>query len=268
MRRLMMVLFFACAVALTETVSAPAAADTAPSACDSASPAFTTDDLSGISAPCAVVPGALLVETLYYQNASRDGGTALAAYPLFRLRAGVVRHLEVVADTPSQIAESGPHGIGLYPTTQLGYGLDYTFASGARTAAGFGVEVRPPSSRFTVNQTQPKYVLDLTTGFALNRRATLSAIATGSSSTEVGFNRVDPAAALRFAYATSATTQISTDFGARVVVRRAVAQSYGDFAVNERLHKNVTFDVGVGTAFNPVSDAKPHYLAGGFNFQI
>jgi hypothetical protein len=239
-----------------------------PSACTTQNPAFTTDDLSGVASPCAVTPGSLLIETLYYQNASRIGGTALAAYPLFRLRTGIVRRLEAVVDLPSQVAESGLNGAGLYPRTQMGYGLNYTALTNARLAAAFGAEVLPPSSRFTVNQAQPRYVVDFTVGYHLLPRATLSAIATGSSSRQVGFNQVSPAAAVRMAYDSSVATQFSTDLGTRVVTRHSVAQSYGDVAVNERLRKNTTFTVGLGTTFNPVSNAKAHYLASGLNFHL
>jgi hypothetical protein len=239
-----------------------------PSACTTQNPAFTTDDLSGVASPCAVLPGSLLVETLYYQNASRVGGTALAAYPLFRLRTGIVHRLEAVVDLPSQVAESGLNGAGLYPRTQLGYGLNYTALANARLAAAFGAEVLPPSSRFAVNEAQPRYVLDFTVGYHLLPRATLSAIATGSSSRQVGFNQISPAAELRLAYDSSVATQFSTDLGTRVVTRHSVAQSYGDIAVNERLRKNTTFDLGLGTTFNPVSNAKAHYLASGLNFHL
>ena len=249
---------------------APAAADTFTplNVCLTQSPAFTIDDLSGIAAPCVAAPGTLIVETLYYQNASRIGGTALAAYPLFRLRTGILRRLEVVVDAPSQIAESGLHGIGLYPTTHFGYGFNYTVASSSRMAAAIGVEALPPNSRFSVSETQARYVLDMTAGFRLTTHSTLSAIATGASSLSVGLQRIDPAAAVRYAYDTSSTTQVSTDVGERIVARHAVAQSYGDIAINQRLRKNITFDVGLGTTFNMVSNAKAHYLASGFNLHL
>jgi hypothetical protein len=119
-----------------------------------------------------------------------------------------------------------------------------------------------------VNQTQAKYIFDFTAGFQLTPRSTLSAIATGASSSTVGFQHVNPAAAVRYAYDTSSVTQVSTDFGARIVAHHSAAQAYGDVAVNERLRKNITFDVGLGTAFNPVSNAKAHYLASGLNFHL
>ena len=236
--------------------------------CATQNPAFTTDDLSGFTAPCAEAPGSLAIETLYFQNASSVGGTALAAYPLFRIRTGIVSRLEAVVDTPSQVAESGPHGTGLYPATHIGYGANYTFLSGGRSAAGVGLEMVPPNSRFATTQVQPKYVFDLSGGYRLNARASVSAIATGASSHSVGFQRIFPSLAIRTSYGTSATTQISTDLGERVVARHAAAQSFGDVAVNERLRKDLHFSVGLGTTFNPVSNAKAHYLASGFDLQI
>lgn len=238
------------------------------SACASQNAAFTEDDLSGFTSPCAAQPKTLIVETVYFQNASKVGGTALAAYPLVRLRTGIVRNLELVVDPPSQVAESGLHGLGLYPTTHLGYGLNYTMHATSRFASGVGIEVVPPNSRFQVDARQPKYIFDFTAGYRVGRRATLSAMATGSSSHLVGFGRIAPSATVRFAYDAGHRTQISTGFGARVVARGNVTQSYGDIAVNEVLHKNITWAIGLGTAFNPVRNAKAHYLASGFNFHL
>jgi hypothetical protein len=268
MRRLVLLLLSIAVVVSAARVPASASSETPLNACTTENPAFVTDDLSGIQAPCAAAPGTLLVEMLYFQNASRVGGTALAAYPLFRLRTGIVHRLEAVIDTPSQVAESGLHGLGLSPTTHHGYGLNYTFVADARLASAIGFELVPPSSRFNVNESQPRYVIDMTAGFHLMRGVTLSAIATGTSSSNVGFERVNPAAALRLAYDTSARTQISADLGARILVRHGAAQNYGDVAVNERLRRNLTFDVGLGTTFNPVSNAKAHYLASGFNLHL
>jgi hypothetical protein len=268
--RLIAFAFFACvcslaapAFAATETVLA------SQTACSSANPAFIEDDLAGVSSPCAVQPGALLVETLYFQNASRMGGTALAAYPLVRLRTGIVHNLELVVDPPSQIAESALHGLGAYPVTRFGYGLNYTLASQSRFAASFGAEMQPPSSKFNVDERQPKYIFDFTFGYRIGRRGTLSAMASGDSSHFVGFNRVAPAGVLRYAYDASALTQVSADLGARVVARGRVAQSFGDFEINQRLRRNITYTFGLGTTFNGMVNAgKAHYMASGFNFRV
>jgi hypothetical protein len=237
--------------------------------CTSQNPAFIEDDPSGFISPCAALPGTLIVETLYSQNASRLGGTALAAYPLVRLRTGVLPRLELVLDPPSQIAESGLRGLGLYPITRFGYGADYTIASNGTLASGFGVEVQPPSSLFNVDERQPKYIFDITAGYRVGRATTVSAIATGSSSHLVGFGRIAPAAAIRTAFDAGSRTQLSTDLGERVVARGARAQAFGDFALHQRLHKNSSFVFGLGTTFNGfVNAGKAHYMAAGFNFHL
>lgn len=179
-----------------------------------------------------------------------------------------MRRVEAVIDTPSQVALSGPNGTGLYPTSHLGYGINYTAISGTRFVAGFGAEMVPPGSRFAVTPAQPKFVFDATASYRVNSRATVSAIATGASSRSVGFQRILPSLTVRESYATSATTEISADIGARVVTRYQRAQSFADIAVNELLRKHVNFSVGIGTTFNPVSDAKAHYLASGFNVRV
>jgi opacity protein-like surface antigen len=146
--------------------------------------------------------------------------------------------------------------------------LNYTLASNAHTAASFSVELVPPSARFVVNEAQPKYVLAATVGFHVARHVTFSAVASAASSHEVGFNRTTPSATVRTAYDFGTKTQVSADLGTRIVQLHTVAQSYGDIAVNERLRKNLTFAVGLGTTFNPVSNAKAHYLASGFNLEL
>ena len=257
-----------CAPASAETEISPDTILTSANACNSQNAVFTEDDLSGFPSPCAAQPKTLIVETVYYQNASKEGGTALAAYPMVRLRTGIVRNLELLVDPPSQVAESGLRGLGLYPATHLGYGLNYTMRSTPRFASGFGVEVVPPSSRFQVDERQPKYVFDFTFGYKVGRRGTVSGLVSGSSSHLVGFGRIAPSAAMRFAYDAGHRTQISTDIGARVVARGNVTQGFSDIALNELLRKNITWGVGLGTTFNPVGDAKAHYLASGFSFHL
>ena len=121
---------------------------------------------------------------------------------------------------------------------------------------------------FSTAMSQPTYVVEVSAGYRADDRTTFSAVATGASSRSVGFQRVFPSVAFRTAYATSTVTPVSTDFGERIVARHAVAQSFADVAVNERLRKNLHFAVGLGTTFNAVSNAKGHDLASGFDVQL
>ena len=104
---------------------------------------------------------------------------------------------------------------------------------------------------------------------AVGRRGTVSAIASGASSHLVGFGRIAPSAAVRYAYDATARTEVSADLGARVVSRGRVAQSFGDFTINQRLRRNITYTFGLGTTFNGMINAgKAHYMASGFNFHV
>ena len=93
--------------------------------CTNASLLTTATGSSQIPSPCIVPGGNLLIETLYYQNASKVGGTALAAYPLLGFDAGLGRRVDAIVDLPSQIAESGRNGAGIYPRSHATYVLRY-----------------------------------------------------------------------------------------------------------------------------------------------
>jgi hypothetical protein len=250
-------------------VPAAAGAESAVSnPCGGANPMLIADDLTGVASPCAVPRGVLFIESEYFQNASRVGGTALAAYPMFRLRTGILDRVEVVVDTPSQIAESGRDGAGLYPSTHLGFGVDYTFVQTGRAAVSLGTEVLPPISQFATTQTQSKYALDLTSGYRLTQAVTLNASLAGESSRTAGFQHIDPITMLGVAYQLNLRTQLSTSVGTRTFGRVSTPQQFGNVALNELLRRNVSFNVGLGTTFNPISNAKAHYLASGVNVRI
>jgi hypothetical protein len=255
-------------ILLSPPAPARAESTTSTNACSTSNEFFIADALSGIDSPCSVPTGDLMVESLYLQDASRVGGTALAIYPMFRLRTGVTGRVEVEADTPSQIAESGRAGAGLYPTTHLGFGASYTFAESDRLAVALGAEDLPPISRFATSQTQPKYGLDLSSGYRLTPHITLQAFADDTSSSRSGFQREFPSVALGAAYGLSWATQVSVDVGTRSVARRANLQNFGNVSADQRISKKLTFDAGLGTTFNPISNAKAHYLASGLNYRL
>lgn len=236
--------------------------------CALSNPFALVDTLGGVPSACTVARGAVSIDADYLQNASRVGGTALAAYPLVRLRSGITKRLDVEIDVPSQIAESRAGGGGLYPMTRFGYGLGYSLVASSASAIALLAQVLPPTSRFAPTQTQSKYAVGLTSSFTVAPRLTLGVVAGGTSSGTVGFQRVLPSLAVNGGYAASNNTQFSVDLGSRISSRRSVAQSFGDASINQRLRRNLLFSVGVGTSFNPVGNAKSHYLASGFNVRI
>ncbi len=217
---------------------------------------------------CVLPPKTFLVESLYYQNASKVGGTALAAYPMVRLRAGLTQRLEMLVDAPSQVAESGLGGAGLYPASSPGLGLNYALAQSNIRAVTLGAELLPPESLYEPNRAaQPSYRLDLSSAFRVSQFLTLNAAVAGSSSRRVGLEHVCPTALVGASITPNPRTRISFDLGARIITRHSSWQSFGDISVTQLLRKKLAFDVGLGTAFNPVNDQKSHYLAAGFNFR-
>lgn len=236
--------------------------------CDPSRSFTNVDDLDGFVSPCALAPGRFGVDAVYLQNASSVGGTALAAFPMLRLRAGAFPRVQLLIDAPAQIAESQPGGGGGWPITHAGYGLDYTFLQSRRFAVALQSEVLPPGTPWVASQSQPKYQVALASDYQLTPHFAVGVRASGASSGSVGFERVLPGLAVRTAFDATPATQIVTDLGTRIAGRREVAQSIGDLGLNQRLAKNVLFDIGLGTSFNAVANAKVHYLASGMSYRF
>jgi hypothetical protein len=222
---------------------------------------------SQIPSPCIVWAGNFLVETLYYQNASKVGGTALAAYPLLGFEAGLTRRVDVVLDLPSQIAESGRNGAGIYPRSHATYGLRYGFAQTERFALTAGIAVVPPASVYAPNETQAKFELDVDSAFQLTPNVTIEARSQGATSHTAGIGRILPEQDLGADIALSKSTVIVPDLGLRSVTAHGHAQSFGDLCVKHLLGRRIVFDAGIGTAFDQVDHAKTHYVAAGLGLR-
>ena len=254
------------AVALFPLLGAGALADQIDGYCGGASLVALIDAPSGNAMPCTVGGGTILLESLYYQNASKVGGTALAAYPLIRLRGGISSRLDLTLDSPSQVAESGLRGAGLHPSSRGGFGAAYEFAQGDRTAIALNAEIEPPASCFAPSQTQSKYNVDVSAGYRLTDHLSFDGSIAGVTSRSTVFQRIFPASTFGVGHAVGPNTLLSSDLGTRFLARRTSPQSFGDLAIAEALRRNVIFDLGLGTAFNPVSNVKAHYLAAGFDY--
>jgi hypothetical protein len=222
---------------------------------------------SYIPSPCTLAPGGFLIEGLYYQNASKVGGTALAAFPLLQVQAGVFRRVDLVLDAPSQIAESGLHGAGLFPRSHASYGARYRFAQMQRFALTAGFAVAPPASLYAPSEQQAKYVFDIVAAYKLMPGVTLRGVTEAATSRSVGIGQIFPADAVGADLAIGGLTVFSVDVGARAVTERARAQAFTDASVKRMVAKKLMFDVGVGTAFNSVASSKAHYLAAGLSYR-
>jgi hypothetical protein len=260
---------FAIAVASTIILigAQPARAQDVQSVCTGAPLLSMAAGSSEIPSPCTVSTGSVLVETLYYQNASKVGGTALAGYPMLQLAAGVAQRVEIVFDPPSQIAESGLHGVGVFAKSHSSYGLRYRLSRTARIVFTAGFAVTPPASLYAPSEAQPKYLLDVNSAYHLTPGLTIKGIALASTSHTAGAGRVLPAQALGADISLSPSTVLSSDIGRRSVTARARAQLFGALSLKRSLGREFMFDMGLGTAFNPVAHAKAHYLSTGLSFQ-
>jgi hypothetical protein len=225
------------------------------------------DPTSGLPAACSVPIDTLLAQSLYYQNASKVGGSALAAYPMVDILAGITARTEIRLDAPSQVAESGPNGTGRYPTTATGFGLKYQFAQSSNAALEIGAEDRPPLSPFTTNTTQGAYGLDVASLYRLSGSVAVDGSVTGLVTRIRGSERMLPTMNLGISYDVAPTTQVATDLGSRTLARFGRTQKFGDVTVTHVLHKNLALDTGLGTAFNAMSNAKAHYLSAGLDIR-
>jgi hypothetical protein len=260
----------AIAIAMTifSIVARPASAQEVAAMCANLPLASAANPSSQIPSPCTVPAGGLIFETLYYQNASHVGGTALAAYPMLQMAAGVAPRMDVVFDPPSQVAESGPRGEGLYLPSHSSYGLRYRLSETTRIAFTAGFAVVPPASLYAPSETQPKYRLNIASGYRLTNAITIKGIADESTSHSVGVGHVLPGEALGADIApVGTTTVLSTDIGLRTVAMRTHAQSFSDVCLKRSLNRKLVFDVGLGTTFNSVANSKAHYLSTGLSFR-
>jgi hypothetical protein len=179
----------------------------------------------------------------------------------------VARRVEFIADLPSQVAESGLRGAGLYPRSRSGYGFRYRFAETGRSAFAAGLAVVPPASLYAPTETQPKYALDVASMYRLTRKVTIKEFTQASTSHSIGFGGVLPVEALGADIAQSPSMVFSTDVGTRVVTARARTQSFGEISVKRLLDRKLAFNVGLGTTFNPVANTKAHYLSAGLTLR-
>jgi len=256
----------AVAAALSSMSVRPVGAN-AQEVCTNASLLTTATGSSQIPSPCIVPAGNFLVEALYYQNASKVGGTALAAYPLLGFDAGLGRRTDVVLDLPSQIAESGRNGAGVYRRSHATYGLRYGFAQTERFALTAAIAVVPPASVYAPSETQPKFRLDVNSAYRLTPKLAIKARSQGATSHTAGVGRILPEQDLGADIALGKLTVFSPDLGLRSVTAHAHPQSFADLCVKHLLSRRIMFDAGIGTTFDQVDHAKAHYVAAGLSLR-
>jgi len=257
-----------CAAVMIGLASAQAVADDQPATFCSASPLVEVTTGSGsIASPCIIAPSTFVFESQYYQNASLVGGTALAAYPLLEVRAGISPRIEVDLSPPSQIASSAFGGNEVNPLSRFGYELRYMLMQNTRIAWSVGFGAVPPISAYATDPTQAKYLLTMTDAYRLTRRIVVKAEIAATTAHAAGFGTLLPVTALGVDFTPATNTRLSVDIGSRLVGRRAGAQSFSDIGISHVVFRRFVINAGLGTAFNSVSNAKAHYLSTGLAFR-
>jgi len=221
--------------------------------------------------PCIVRRGQLVIESMYYQNASKEGGTALAAYPEATFRVGLSPRVELFVDAPSDVAKSGTHGEGVFYFTHPGVGIKALLSSSGTFASSISVETNPQLNALAHLSLIP--VADATvTGSWTPRRSNvvLSAQAGAFWFRQRGMGHQQRTAAT---FAVGVTTPIMRKTWLTLMLRsfsvaamNSSAQSSGTLSVQHEIGRNVLANLQLGTAFNAAGHSKAHYL--GFGFTI
>lgn len=222
--------------------------------------------------PCIVRRGQIVIETMYYQNASREGGTALAAYPEATIRLALSPRVELFVDAPSDVAKSGTNGLGVFYFTHPGFGLKALLSSSSTFASSVSLETSPQLHALAHLSLMP--VADLTftgTWMPWHSNLILTAQAGAFRFRQRGMEHEQRTAAT-FGLAVTAPimrkTWLSLQLGSiSIAAMHSSAQSTGTLSLQHEIGRNVLANVQVGTAFNAAGRSKAHYLGVGFTIR-
>jgi hypothetical protein len=221
--------------------------------------------------PCIVRRGQLVVESMYYQNASSEGGTALAAYPEATFRIGISPRVELFVDAPSDVAKSGTHGEGVFYLTHPGFGLKALLSSSSTFATSISVESSPQLHALAHLSLIPLADATLTASWMPRRSAiVLTAQAGAFLFRQRGMGHEQRTAAT-FALGITAPVMKKTWLSLQLnsistAAMNSPAQSTGTLSLQHEIGRNVLANIQLGTAFNAAGHSKAHYL--GFGFTI
>lgn len=220
---------------------------------------------------CVVPRGQSVIDITYYQNASKVGGTALAAYPEATIRFGVARNLEMFVDAPSDVAKSGLDGLGVFYFTHPGFGLKAQLMQTRVFASSFSVETRPQLNALSHMSLVPLAEAALTGSWA-PPRSNLILTAQGGAFwfRQRGMGHAQRTSAT-FALAVTAPVAHKTWLTLQLrsisaAAMNSAAQTSGTLSVQHEFGRNVLISAQLGTAFNAAGHSKAHYL--GFGFTI
>jgi len=204
---------------------------------------------------------------MYYQNASRVGGTALAGYPLLRVRYGVADNVEAFYDAPSELAVSA-HGAH-YEMSHAGMGAQGTFAQSGDVAFSLTAQSRPPLSPLANLYVLPLADVHVTAAWSnplgsdfAAQFGTLNYIATNHSRRRSSiFDNLTGSAPIGTGtwFTGSLGMQSNATWG-------SAGETRGIATIKRSIGADSLFNIDLGTALNASGNSKPHYLGAGFTF--
>lgn len=214
-------------------------------------------------APCVAPKNRFVLETNYYQNASKAGGSALAAYPEVRMRYGAANHLELFLDGPSEIAKSGLKGRGIYVMAPVGYGATYEFARVRGVSYSLTAENRPPLQPLANIYLMPLSDVHMSATWSGSGRRTYGAefgVLEYESVRRHSNHRGSSIAAFSVTQEvnrrTFVTAELSDQFRA---LGGNAPQASATLSMQRLLTQHFVFNLEGGTTFNAKGDSKPHY---------
>jgi hypothetical protein len=264
MLRLLPLLGLLAAVLLTPQPSFAAKAD---ATCAGASVRAVASPTHSRVSPCVVKHRRVAVETTYYQNASKVGGTALAAFPEVRVRYGLVPRAELFYDASSEIAVSGERGSGVYYMTHPGLGARFEVARAGGVLYSLSAEGHPPLSALANLHLIPIFDAHAAANWSASGRNDFAAQA-GYLNFETAFTRNQRSSAFGAFSAThglNGRTWATMELGFQShATWNARSQTSGIFSLQRSLSETSMMNLELGTAFNAAGNSKPHYLGFGF----
>ncbi len=220
---------------------------------------------------CIATLHRFILETTYYQNASRLGGTALAAFPEARIRYGLAPRIEAFIDYPSEIAKSGNRGTGVYFMTGAGVGAKVGLGEFHHAYFSISGEEHPPLAALANTAIVPDSLYNLYANWSPARTWLLGASLGRYSYTQsnIGYAHVvTPTAAFSVSHDLNARYGLTAELSTQsVAAYGGSAQTTGTIGIQRVMNPRLLFSLEIGTAFNASAGSKPHYLGFGFTFR-
>ncbi|MGC8484450.1 MAG: hypothetical protein ACP5O6_02255 [Candidatus Baltobacteraceae bacterium] len=220
---------------------------------------------------CIATLHRFILETTYYQNASRLGGTALAAYPEARIRYGLAPRIEAFIDYPSEIAKSGDRGTGVYFMTGAGVGAKVGLGEFHHAYFSISGEEHPPLAALANTAIVPDSLYNLYANWSPARTWLLGASLGSYSYTQsnLGYAHVvTPTGAFSVSHDLNARYGLTAELSTQsVAAYGGSAQTTGTIGIQRVINPRLLFSLEIGTAFNASAGSKPHYLGFGFTFR-